>query len=195
MKSFLVWGDQLGKFSADMKGLTIEVPGTDEWQAAGLSAKADLHGDFDVSLEVDVVHLEPCVQYNESCVFLVAEFQDVRKSTSETKYAIHSEGDRKAETQLRRVRRGGDFDYQELVSRRAENATMLRLARRGDVVYQIFQSEDQATPEVLGAMKIGSGPVSSGYLRALIHTGGANRKTIIRFKSLQLQAEKLDLKE
>jgi hypothetical protein len=195
LKSFLVWGDQLGKFSADMKGLTIEVPGTDEWQAAGLSAKADLHGDFDVSLEVDVVHLEPCVQYNESCVFLVAEFQDVRKSTSETKYAIHSEGDRKAETQLRRVRRGGDFDYQELVSRRAENATLLRLARRGDVVYQIFQSEDQATPEVLGAMKIGSGPVSSGYLRALIHTGGANRKTIIRFKSLQLQAEKLDLKE
>ena len=195
LKSFLVWGDQLGKYSADNKGLTIEVPGTDEWQAAGLSAKADLHGDFDASLEVDVVHLEPCAQYNESCVFLVAEFQDVRKSTSETKYAIHSEGDRKAETQLRRVRRGGDFDYQELVSRRAENATLLRLARRGEIVYQIFQSEDQATPEVLGAMKIGTEPVSSGYLRALIHTGGANRKTIVRFKSLQLHAEKLDLKE
>lgn len=195
LRSFLVWGDQLGKFSADTRGLTIEVPGTDEWQAAGLSAKADLHGDFDASLELDVVHLEPCVQYNESCVFLVAEFQDVRKSTSETKYAIHSEGDRKAETQLRRIRRGGDFDYQELVSRRAENATLLRLARRGDVVYQIFQSEDQATPELLGAMKIGDGPVSSGYLRALIHTGGANRKTIVRFKSLQLQAEKLVLKE
>jgi hypothetical protein len=195
LKPFLVWGDQLGKYSADNKGLTIEVPGTDEWQAAGLSAKADLHGDFDASLKVEVVHLEPCAQYNESCVFLVAEFQDIRKSTSETKYAIHSEGDRKAETQLRRVRRGGDFDYQELVSRRSENATLLRLARRGDIVYQIFQSEDQATPEVLGAMKIGTEPVLSGYLRALIHTGGANRKTIIRFKSLQLHAERMDLKE
>lgn len=195
LKSFLVWGDQLGKYSADNKGLTIEVPGTDEWQAAGLSAKADLHGDFDAALEVDIVHLEPCAQYNESCVFLVAEFQDVRKSTSETKYAIHGEGERKAETQLRRARRGGDFDYQELVSRRAENATLLRLARRGDIVYQIFQSEDEATPEVLGAMKIGTEPVSSGYLRALIHTGGANRKTIIRFKSLQLHAGRLDLKE
>lgn len=195
LKPFIIWGDQLGRFSSDSKGLTVEVPGTDEWQAAGLSAKADLHGDFDVSLEIDVLHLEPCVQYNESCVFLVAEFQDARKSTAETKYAIHSAGDRKAETQLRRVRRGGDFDYQELVSRKSENATLLRLARRGDVVYQIFQSEDQPQAVVLGAMKIGTEPVSSGYLRALIHTGGANRKTIIRFKSLQLHAEKLDLKE
>lgn len=43
------------------------------------------------------------------------------------------------DSQQRRIRGDGTFNYQEIVSRPATTATLLRLARRGDVIYQIFQ--------------------------------------------------------
>ncbi len=113
------------------------------------------------------------------------------KRAIEIKYSIHSDGQRAAETQIRRVRPDGSLAYQELQTTKAAGATLLRLARRGDIIYQIFQESDKTKPEVLGAMIIGTDPVPDGFLRTLIHTGGANRKTIVRYKSLSIYAEKI----
>ncbi len=188
---FDVWSHTNATYSQDKDGLTITVPGSENWQAAGLVPRLALDGDFDISLELDVVHMEPCKSGDESVVLLQAEFNDKRKSNSEVKFSIHHGGDRKAETQQRRIRGDGTFNYQEIVSRPETTASLLRLARRGDVIYQIFQGEPDSPPQILGAMKMGTDPVPLGLLRALIHTGGDNRKTVIRFKSFRIQAEKI----
>jgi hypothetical protein len=185
-------GDQASaSYMRDQAGLTITVPGSDHWQAAGLVPRLTLKGDFDISLELNVLHMEPCQMYDESVVLLQTEFKDKRQSVSEVKYAIHHGGDRKAETQQRRIRGDGTFNYQEIVSRPETTASLLRLARRGDVIYQIFQGKADSPPQVLGAMKIGTDPVQSGLLRALIHTGGENRKTVIRFRVFRIRAEQI----
>lgn len=188
---FDVWSHTNATYSQDKDGLTITVPGSENWQAAGLVPRLALDGDFDISLELDVAHMEPCKMGDESVVLLQAEFNDKRKSNSEVKFSIHHGGDRKAETQQRRIRGDGTFNYQEIVSRPETTASLLRLARRGDVIYQIFQGEPDSPPQILGAMKMGTDPVPLGLLRALIHTGGDNRKTVIRFKSFRIQAEKI----
>ena len=191
LNAFTVWSHTSATYASDKMGLTITVPGSENWQAAGLVPRLALKGDFDISLELDVLHMEPCRPNDESVVLLQAEFNDKRKSNSEVKFSIHHGGDRKAETQQRRIRGDGTFNYQEIVSRPESTASLLRLARRGDVIYQIFQSEPDSPPEVLGAMKMGTDPVPSGLLRALIHTGGDNRKTVIRFKSFRIHAEEI----
>ena len=77
----------------------IDVPGAEQWQAAGLLPRVQFEGDFDISLVLDVLTLEPCAVGNESTVLLQTEFNDARKSVSEVKYSIDSEGNRQAETQ------------------------------------------------------------------------------------------------
>ena len=191
LKGFTVWSHTSATYARDKLGLTITVPGSENWQAAGLVPRVSIAGDFDISLELDVLHMEPCKKSDESVVLLQAEFNDARKSNSEVKYSIHNGGDTKAETQQRRIRGDGTFNYQEIVSRPAETASLLRLARRGDVIYQIFRGKPDAPPEVLGAMKIGTDPVPLGMLRALIHTGGENRKSVIRFKAIRIRAEQI----
>ena len=62
-----------------------------------------------MTLELEVLHLEPCLLHDESCIFLLTEFRDTRQTTVETKFAIHSDGDKKAESQVRRIRRDKDI--------------------------------------------------------------------------------------
>lgn len=191
LSEFSIFGETAGQYFPDREGLRIDVPGTDQWAATGLGSRQQIEGDFDIALEFDILHLEPCLKYNESCVFLQTEFRDKLQSSIETKFSMHHAGDRKAKTQLRRLRRNGEFEYQELVSQPSENATLLRLARRGDVVYQIVQSTTQKSPVILGAVQLGREPVIPGDMRALIHTGGDNRLTSVRFRTLRIWAEKL----
>ncbi|MFO0998932.1 MAG: DUF1583 domain-containing protein [Planctomycetaceae bacterium] len=191
LNGFAIWGHPNATYTSDQQGLTITVPGSDNWQAAGLVPQVALEGDFDISLELDVLHMEPSKLHDESVVLLQAEFNDKRKSNSEVKFSIHHGGDTKAETQQRRIRGDGTFNYQEIVSRPETTARLLRLARRGDVIYQIFQSKPDTPAEVLGAMKMGTDPVPLGLLRALIHTGGDGRNTAIRFKTFRIHAEKI----
>ena len=188
---FSIFGEAAGRFTPEREGLRIDVPGADNWSASGLGSRQQIEGDFDIAIQLDVLHLEPCMKYNESCVFLQTEFRDKHKSTIETKFAIHHAGDRKAETSQRRLRSDGELEYQELVSQPSEDATLLRLSRRGDVVYQVFQNPTQKSPVILGAVWLGREPVAPGDLRALIHTGGENRTTSIRFITLDVWAEKL----
>ena len=191
LNGFNVWSHTSATYLQDKGGLTITVPGSENWQAAGLVPRVALAGDFDISLELDVLQMEPSTLHGESVVLLQTEFNDKRKSNSEVKFAIHHGGDRKAETQQRRVRDDGTFNYQEIVSRPAATASLLRLARRGNVIYQIFQGKADSPPEVLGAMKMGTDPVPFGLLRTLIHTSGENRKTVIRFKAFRIYAEQI----
>ena len=188
---FDIAGGTVAKLLPELEGLRVDVPGSDGWSASGLCSRHRIEGDFDIALELDVLHMEPCLQYNESCVFLQTEFRDKRQTSIETKFAIHHASDRKAETQLRRVRRDKTFDYQKQVSQPSDDATLLRLARRGDVIYQIFQNSTQKIPVVLGALQIGREPVLPGDLRMLIHTGGDKRMTSVRFRTLSVWAEKL----
>ena len=190
---FQIWGGDTASFFRDQNGLKIDVPGADQWQAAGLLPRVRFEGDFDISLVLDVLTLEPCAVGNESTVLLQTEFNDALKSVSEVKYSIDNEGNRQAETQLRRARPDGSQDYQELQTKKASGASLLRLARRGDMIYQIFQESAKTKPLILGAMTVVRDPVPDGLLRALIHTGGAKRKTVVRFKAMSLHAEKLSL--
>jgi hypothetical protein len=76
-------------------------------------------------------------------------------------------------------------------SRQVKGVRQLRLARRGGVVYLIYQAASAAPPQVLARADVGKAPVPATSLRALVHTGGAGRKTIVRFRDLRIHAERI----
>ena len=192
LERFRIWGDDTASFSRDTGGLTVEVPGSDEWKASGLVPHMTIEGDFDISLHIDILKLDPAAKGDDSAVLLQTEFQDVRASASEIKFSIDANGQHAIETFLRRKRSDNTVDVQRNESLNVPTVSVLRLARRGDLIYQVFRESDGEPAVILGAMTVGGDPLSDGFLRALIHTGGAGRKTIVRFKSLSIHAEKID---
>ncbi len=191
LDDFAIWGGNFGKYTPSPSGLKIEAPGTEEWAAAGVAPKLALQGDFDATLELDVLRLEPCEKNQESTVFIQTEFADDAGTAVETKYSITSTGFRAAETQIRKRTAGGGFAFQELQSKQSANAALLRVCRRGESAYFIFQEAPDKPPEILGSVKVGRTPIPKGFLRILVHTGGANRSTIVQLKSLTLHAERI----
>jgi hypothetical protein len=76
-----------------------------------------------------------------------------------------------------------------LQSMPADQVSELRLSRRGDLIYQLYRESEEVAPVVLGAIKIVADDIPEGAVRAFVHTGGANRKSVVRFKSITIDAE------
>ena len=93
--------------------------------------------------------------------------------------------------QLRRRKPDGQFAYEEFSSRHAETVSQLRIARRDGIVYMIFKESDDKPAVMMSRAEVGNQPIPGTFLRAMVHTGGDNRKTIVRFESLEIHAEKI----
>jgi hypothetical protein len=184
------WGD-LQSFSRDQQGMKIEARGADQWTAAGVVSQLGLEGDFDVALDLEVLHLEKPKENSESTVYLQAGFDDAAQTAVEVKYSISPNGIRDMEFQLNAKIPDGSISYQELSTRQTDGVRQLRLARRGGIVYLIYQPASAALPQILGRAEVGRAPVPATHLRALVHTGGAGRKTVVRFRDLRVHAERI----
>lgn len=188
--AFTFWGSP-ARTSRSREGMTIDAPGADQWTATGVMSRIGLEGNFDVSLDLDVLHLERPAANQESTVYLQTEFDDERRTAVEAKFAITPSGIRAVEMQLNRRNRAGSMDYQELASRQVEAVRQLRLARRDGILYLLFRPGENAPSQVLARAEVGDAPVPPTFLRALVHTGGAGRKTVVRLKNLRIRAERL----
>jgi hypothetical protein len=93
------WG-RSESFSRDKQGMRIEAVGADQWTAAGIISQVGLEGNFDVSLDLDVLHMETPKENSESTVYLQAGFNDSRQTAVEVKHSISPSGIRDLEFQL-----------------------------------------------------------------------------------------------
>ena len=185
-----VWGDSAnGRREQEKSGLKLIVPGFSTWRGYGLTWPAEITGDFDIALNLDVLKLEPSAPDGESTVYIDAGFSDGEQSALNMKCAIDSNGNRQVELQLRRLRPDGQLEYREIFTAAAKQAVQLRIARRGSIAYALYREHHNAPVRILGRVEVGTDPVPAGTLRTLVHTGGSNRETIVRFRSLSIYAE------
>jgi hypothetical protein len=182
------WG-RLESFSRDNLGMKIEAAGSDQWTAAGVVSQLGLEGDFDVSLDLDVLHMERPKENSESTVYLQTPFNGPDQTALELKYSVSPGGIRAVEMQLNAKNRDGAISYQELSSRQVDGVRQLRIARRRGIAYLIYHPATGAAPQVLAKAEVGGAAVP--YVRALVHTGGAGRKTIVRLRDLKIHAERI----
>ena len=193
LESFLTWGSH-GRLTSKSDGLQIEVPGSDDWMAAGLASRMQIEGDFDISLDLEILQIEKAAPGHETSVYLETELKDPLQTAIRMAISVDSTGQRNAEMQMRRHRPDGGISHQILNSREAATIHHLRLARRGSIVYLLFQDAPENQPQIAATAEVGTEPVPATFLRALIHTGGAGRETVVRFKSLKIHADSLSAK-
>jgi len=172
-------------------GVSLDVPGSDNWRGAGVRARVALQGDFDATLELDVPRLEPTVPGQESCVYLETEFTNDDGRLVQLKYAISHHGSPTAEMTLRSHKPDGEFQYVEVGTLPAASIHQLRIARRGPLAYCIFQQTPQQSPQLLGRLEVGTDPVPLEQLRAIAHTGGTGRQTQVLFRRLDVAADQI----
>jgi hypothetical protein len=175
--------------SRDSNGWTIRQPGYDSWRATSLKPQMGLHGDFDVTLNLDVLKLEQSKRGKESAVFLHAGFDTARLLEIEIKYSIAAKTPRSLEIQMSTPGRNGGARYDELKHQRADEVTQLRIARRGPFAYLIARRSAEDEPKIFGRIKVGEADVPLDSLLVGVHTGGSGQETIVRFKSLTIHAE------
>ena len=186
---YSVFGDY-AQFVFGDDGLNLTVPGSDRWMGAGVQPRIGLQGDFDITLELDVPKLEPTADGEESVVFLEVEIGGAAGPRIDAKYAISQRGVPNAELQVRTVGSLGQARYMELGSLPFKSIGQLRIARRGETAYVLCQ-EQARPPQLLGRLDVGRDPIPIGGLRATVHTGGAGRETVARFRTLDMAAEQL----
>ncbi|MEO9931255.1 DUF1583 domain-containing protein [Rhodopirellula bahusiensis] len=179
-------------FAATDAGLLITAPGSDSWTGHGLNFPFALHGDFDVTAQIDVKQLDQPSDEGESVVYLETEFRDPKKTSIHAKFAISPSGQKSGEVQLREVSDSGEFEYTELVNYPASSVQTLRVARRQSTLYVLIQDAEQDVAMVLGKLEVGDHPILAGDLRFVLHAGGAGRQVSALLKRVTVHADRID---
>ena len=94
-------------------------------------------------------------------------------------------------TGIRQQNPSGNLESRELSGTRVTGATLLRIARRGSVASLIFRDAVTQKEVIATQVDVGTEPLPAWFLRTLVHTGGTDRQTVVRFKSLSIHADQL----
>jgi len=190
LEQFVVWGDK-SRFEHTSTGLLVTAPGTSDWQATGLASRLHIAGDFDVELTFDVIKLDDPASKHDSNLYIEADFNDAAKASVKIKMARYPERLTAVVTGVRQQNRNGNREYREVSATPVTSANHLRIARRGSVASLIYREAGTEKDVVAATIEIGTSPLPAVCLRTLIHTGGADRETVVQFKSFSIHAEQL----
>jgi hypothetical protein len=169
------------------EGLQIVSPGASNWTSTGFFNRLPVTGDCDIQLDFEVLKMDSAAEYQESTVYISAEFDGPGRPEVHSKYSNNSEGLRVAECQIRTTRSDGSFQYNEPYSVNADAVTGLRIARRGKVAYMLYRRKGSEAFELLGIIDVGSGNIQPNGNSMQIHTGGADRETRVLLKRYSIR--------
>jgi hypothetical protein len=187
LKELIVIGDP-AKLSREKDSWLVKQSGSNDWHATGLQFSKGIQGDFDITLEMDVLKLEKARLNDDSTISLHVGFDGNKLRAIEIKFYQTDSTHKELDVAVSIIRQDNSAQYFKLQQRVTDNATQLRIARRGPIAYLIAKRSNEDDPQIVGRLKVGESDVSRSSVRTLVHTGGEGRETIVRFKSLKLFA-------
>lgn len=191
-QQFTKWPGGSGTVRQTENGLHLQADGQDGWTALGYMGNRQLTGDFDVSLELS--DLEFDVPFTgDSTVGLEILFPGKRYQAVQTQFHVTPNGIRGGWVVTALSRPDGTIHYEELQSIRGKGASLLRIARRGQIAYLMFQESPAAPVQILQRIQLQDEPVTTQRFQMLVHAGGQNKKMAVVFRRLTMAAEKIDL--
>jgi hypothetical protein len=98
-------------------------------------------------------------------------------------------GKRELVLQFNTYRQSGSWRYEKINIRPVKGVTRLRFARRKDVLYVLFRSEEDMQDRILGHLLATTDDVPPGNFLTMCRTGGEGKETIIKLKSMDVRAE------
>jgi hypothetical protein len=188
-QQFRTWGN--AEIHKENDGWQIKQPGAEEWQWCGFNWSWGVQGDYDLTLELQVVKMEIPDGDHETYFLLKNRktssfYQGAEFKINSTRY-----GKRELILQQNTSRRNGSHRYEKLKIQPVKNVTHLRFARRGDVLYFLYRAAGARKDEILGYTPGGDNDLPPTSILTMGHTGGAGKETIVKVKSMDVRAEGL----
>lgn len=184
------WGtiDELQK---QEDGWLVRKAGTDRWSAGAFVPQVGMAGDYDVTLDLEILKLEAAAANQDTYLLLQNRVNSRFSRNVEIKLVSTMRGKRELSLQQNTTHRNGSTRLEKLKIVPLQNVTRFRLARRGEVLYFVYRPEADAAEQICGYLIVGTDDISPGFLRTMFRTGGAGKETVVKFKSMSLHAERL----
>lgn len=180
------WGDTQPP-DAKRQGLTIVAPGFDTWESSGGSTRQPIEGDFDISMDFQVVRLDKPSPDEQTALYLQLELQDQGRTQISSLFEQTESGHREAMSQIRQAKRGGGYNYRNEGAITMKNVNSLRIARRGKRFTILARSADDAQDRILNVTELSDAVIS--LARLMLHTGGAGRDSEVLVTRLEVHAD------
>jgi hypothetical protein len=172
-------------------GWQVKQLGSEKWLWCGFSCMWGVKGDYDVTLELDVVKMEEPVGDHET-YFLLKNLRSASLTQDvELKISNTQSGKRELVLQLNTYRQSGSWRYEKVNIQPVKSVTHLRFARRKDVLSILYRGEGDTKDRILCHLPARTDDVPPGYFLTMCHTGGEGKETIIKVKSMDVWAEGL----
>jgi hypothetical protein len=188
-QQFAVWGFKPSA-SPGAHGLRVVGPPADNWTSAGLAPQVPLRGDFDVSLEFDVIGMTEPKPGMNSAVYLQLDVP-VKSQHQYSVILIRGVGDQLTAVAQRRrpAASGNGFEYPQLAGELVEQVQRLRLARRGTTLYFLYATNATQLDRLLTRHEVEPIDLPVGTIRLLVHAGGAGTIADTAWKKVIVHAQ------
>ena len=190
VSDFMRWGD-LRPWNASDGGLMIQHVGTDHWDGSGMLCRHYLIEDFDITIELDSIDLAAPKSGQQTRVFL--QFETTGSASSQANVILNRSpgGGIELQTQTRIADAQGNPIYADVTHSDGQGIQRLRLVRVGKMLYYLAGTDTPETDKVLFHTDLEGSAGNSGFIRAIVHTGGQGRTSQVRIKSWDIRCEKI----
>jgi hypothetical protein len=172
-------------------GLRVRPKGSDTWTSAGLTPHIGLRGDFDMSIEFNVVRMDAPKPTMNSAVYFQLELPVDSKMQCSVIHALRDDGEKYVSVQIRLLNADGKYSYPSLYQEATPEIRRMRIARRGSRLYFLASGDLSQPDRLLASYHATDADIPDGLIHMLVHTGGADRLAEAAFKSIQVHAQQV----
>ena len=176
-------------------GLLVVAPGSDNWSSVGTSVMKQITGDFDVSVNFDVLKLDTPKPGKRCSVYLQIELPDKDETQLSLIFSNLGTGATEVVSQVREPRGQGNYNYRPTGAIDLANVSKLRVARRGERITLLASTNDPKRERIVGYLDRPAIPIPASFIRFFVHTGGAGLESRVLWKTIDIRAADIPQEE
>lgn len=144
-------------------------------------------GDFDISVEFDVLKFDIPKAGQRCSVYLQIELPDKDNTQLSLIFTNNDTGATEVISQVREPRGPGKYHYRSTGEIDLTGVTTLRAARRGERMTFLAASRDSKQERIVGYLDRPAVSIPASFIRFYVHTGGADRESRVLWKSIDIR--------
>lgn len=172
-------------------GLLVSGRPADAWASSGVVPHVGLRGDFDISFEFDVLTMDVPKPGLNSAVYLQIELPVESKQQCSVILSRRDNGQTHTLAQLRLMNPDGTLTYPSLRQEVVSKIRQMRIARRDGRLFFLYSVDPSKPDRLLARFDASNVDIPDGFIRMLVHTGGAGRVTEAAFKKFTVHAREV----
>ncbi len=179
-------------WNADDDGWKINAIGRRDWLATGFQTRTMIEGNFDLSVNFDVLKVPKHGNSDLSAVYLQVELPSDRYDQISALYE-NSGGAQSIRGRVGARNETGGREYSVFGTVPLKDITGMRICRYGRQLTVLVKSKERETDLFVAEKDVSDGPIPPFYTRFMVHTRGEGLESVVLLKSLDFRADKITM--